>query len=188
MVTIESNKELIFLTGFMGSGKSTIGAILANSIGFTHYDLDKGIEQQEGKSINQIFEVIGESYFRQLENDFLINLSKKNKLVVSLGGGTITNPANFLLIRKIGILIYLKVYPEYLTKRLRNKLDRPLLLTPNGSKLDQLQLKERITSLLDEREKTYQQADITIEIRNERIGITIDRIVKALRSRLKIAD
>ena len=75
----------------MGAGKSTIGPILANTIGWDFFDLDSVIEKKVGKKVKMIFEQDGEEYFRRIESDTLVELSKNSKVVVSLGGGTMTS-------------------------------------------------------------------------------------------------
>lgn len=93
--------KLIYLTGFMASGKSTVGPILANTIGWGFYDLDKLIEVETSLSIKEIFKV-GESYFRKLETDVLKKVSLLNEFVISLGGGTIVDQENLKLIKGSG--------------------------------------------------------------------------------------
>ena len=116
----------IYLTGYMTSGKSTIGPILANVIGWDFYDLDQVIEVEQGKSVVEIFEINGEDFFRDYETKTLTRLSKLENVIVSLGGGTISNNNNFSIIKESGKLIYLKVAPEIIYKRIKNKINRPL--------------------------------------------------------------
>ena len=120
------DEKRIYLTGFMTSGKSTIGPILANVLGVDFYDLDKEIEREEKLSIVEIFEKHGEKYFRDSETRILAKLSKNNSIVVSLGGGTIIHKVNLDLMKSSGKVVYLKVSPDTLYKRLKNKIDRPL--------------------------------------------------------------
>ncbi|MBA4313167.1 MAG: shikimate kinase [Chlorobiaceae bacterium] len=181
MVTEELRKQNLYLTGFMGSGKSTLGPILANTIGYTYTDLDKEIEKREGKSITHIFEQKGEKYFRKFEKDILFELSNNMKQVISLGGGVLQDIDNLRIVKKHGILLYLKIEPELLMKRLKNKTDRPLLRNIDGGKLSNDEFSDRINSLLLERKSNYQQAELVVEIENEKVGITIDKIVKTLK-------
>ncbi|HPN39196.1 MAG TPA: shikimate kinase, partial [Melioribacteraceae bacterium] len=120
------NISRIYLTGFMTSGKSTIGPILANVLGWEFCDLDKVIEQDYKKTIVQIFEQIGEAEFRKVESNYLAKVSEKENIVISLGGGTICNDENLMLIKEKGKLIFLAVSIETLRRRLKKKLDRPL--------------------------------------------------------------
>jgi shikimate kinase len=170
----------IYLTGFMGSGKSTIGPILANTIGYDFVDLDQSIERKEGKSISRIFTEEGEPYFRGLERSLLGAIAARPRVVVSLGGGTLVDPESFRLIRESGILVYIKLHPDLLFKRLQRKNDRPLLLGDQGRRLSGEDLRRRIRQLAASREHLYAQADLTIEADERRVGITVDRVVHAL--------
>jgi len=116
----------IYITGFMTSGKSTIGPILANVLGMVFFDLDKEIEKEEDQAIIDIFDQKGETYFRETEWRVLKRLSEKSDIVISLGGGTIIQDNNFMLLKSTGKIIYLKVSPEILYMRLKNKINRPL--------------------------------------------------------------
>lgn len=80
------NKKVVYLTGFMGSGKSTIGPILANTLGWDFYDLDNLIENKTGMKIREIFEAYGEDHFRKLERQTLLEITDEVNIVVSLGG------------------------------------------------------------------------------------------------------
>ena len=173
--------KIIFLTGFMGSGKSTIGPILANTVGWDFYDLDKIIEDKVGLKVTEIFEKFGEEYFRKIEKDTLHELILKGNIIVSLGGGTIANLDNLNLVKKTGKLIYLKTSPGIIYERLRFKRDRPVLNLDGTINLDKNQFVEKISKLMNTRNKYYNQADITIDTDNISIGLTVDKIVKLLR-------
>lgn len=173
-------KERIYLTGFMGSGKSTIGPILANTIGYDFADVDHVIEEREGKSVSEIFQESGEEYFRTLERRILGEILRKKHLVVSLGGGTIADPANFHVVSGSGIIVYLKTTPEQIFRRLHHKRDRPILTDIRGELLSREELRRRIQDLFAKREPFYSQADITVTTDEQRVGITVDRIVKKL--------
>ena len=94
----KNKKSLIFLTGFMGSGKSTIGPILANTLGYDYLDVDKHIEQKAKKLVSEIFNSEGEQAFRAMEKNALRELTELNHCVISLGGGTIANEENCQLV------------------------------------------------------------------------------------------
>jgi shikimate kinase len=112
----------IYLTGFMTSGKSTLGKILANVLGWNFYDLDKEIEIEEKKKVTEIFETDGEKYFREIESNKLKLLSKEERVIISLGGGTIISDENVKFITANGKLIYLRVTPEIIYTRIKKKL------------------------------------------------------------------
>lgn len=170
----------IYLTGFMTSGKSTLGRILANVIGWKFYDLDKELEREEGIKVTEIFERKGEPYFRKKESEKLKELSKVKKVIISLGGGTIANEENAAFITKRGKLIYLKVDPEIIYTRIKKKTDRPLFkefVLAENSKEDFI---KKISSMLKEREKYYLKADLIFNVDNSPIGLTVDKLAKRI--------
>jgi len=116
----------------MGSGKSTIGPILANTLGWTFFDLDKEIEKRENRKITKIFEEDGKNYFRRKETEILKEISEGKNLIISLGGGTLIIQENRKFIKKSGNLIFLRSSPEVAYRRLKHKRDRPVLLTDNN--------------------------------------------------------
>lgn len=180
-------KDLIFLTGFMASGKSTIGPILANTIGWEFLDLDKVIEQKVNKKIVDIFKDEGEEYFRKLESETLKELTKLSGYVISLGGGTIESEENLSQIKQNGILIYLETSPEAAYRRLRFKRDRPALLF-NENEPTKEEFLNRINTILNRRLKYYNQADLKMNTDNKPIGITVDKLVKILRKDFHIEE
>ena len=174
------NEKRIYLTGFMTSGKSTIAPILANVLGFNFFDLDLEIEREEKSTVVEIFEQKGEKYFRELEAFVLKNLSTKGNVVVALGGGTIINEDNFYFLKNSGKIIYLKISPEILYRRLKNKINRPLfrdLVLEERPKEDFIQ---RINEILELRKKYYEKADIIIEPGDQPFGLIVDKIAKKI--------
>jgi shikimate kinase len=165
----------------MGSGKSTIGPILANTLGFQYIDVDTVIEQKTKKRIVDIFNAEGEQAFRVLERNTLRELSELDHSVISLGGGTIANEENCQLVSQSGILVYLKLSPEEIIHRVHYKNDRPMLKDENGNALSGQKLKERILQLLAKREPFYGRAEVIIYADNMRVGATVDEIVRQLR-------
>jgi shikimate kinase len=174
-------KDIVYLTGFMGSGKSTIGPILANTIGYEFLDIDKRIERAANKTINEIFANNGEGYFRELERKIVQEISNTHGCVVSLGGGTVTKSDNLSAIKMSGVLIYLKASPHEIFQRLRYKADRPLLKSSDSVHLEDGDLLRRITSLMEEREAFYMQADVVVNTAGKKIGQTVDEIVRKIR-------
>jgi shikimate kinase len=175
------DRHLIFLTGFMGSGKSTIGPILANTLGYDFVDVDRLIEAKANARVVEIFERDGEQRFRELERAVLQEVAGRDHCVVSLGGGTIANEHNFELIRRSGVIVYLRLEPDEIYQRVHHRPDRPLLWDGSGRLLSADQLQERIRMLLSDRERYYEQADVVVPSDRRRVGVTVDEIVRRLR-------
>jgi shikimate kinase len=180
--------SLIFLTGFSGSGKSTIGPLLANSLGFEFIDLDREIELAAGKSINRIFTEDGEPFFRDLELKTLEGTTNRRELVVSLGGGVLENDRCFSMIRQHGTLVYLKSSPEILTSRLQHKTDRPLLKGEEGEKLTREEIEQKIAALLSKREPRYQKADLIVLTDSKKIGTTVEELTRRIERHIRRAS
>ena len=176
----KEKKSIIFLTGFMGSGKSTVGPILANTMGYKFIDLDLLIEDHEHRKISEIFSAEGEQKFRILERKMLREILANQLTIVSLGGGTVTNNETLELVKQYGVLVYLKSDTEHIFQRLRTKSDRPMLRDDNGQLLDGADLRKKIDNLLSVREQFYLQADIIITTDDKKIGYTIDELAKKL--------
>lgn len=142
----------IFLIGFMGSGKSTLGKELANRLDFTFIETDSWIEQQENKTISEIFSENGEEYFRKKEKEFLLHAQLLDECVVATGGGMPCFDNNLELMNQLGTTIWLDVEENVLLERLENeKSARPLIATSEN-------LQEKIHELLESRKKFYAQA------------------------------
>jgi len=180
-----SKPSLIFLTGFSTSGKSTIGPLLANTLGFEFLDLDKKIVKVEGQSINEIFKSKGESYFRDLEYDLLCKEANEENLVIALGGGTIQQERCLEIILKEGTLVYLKSDLDTLVRRLSHKTDRPLIKGPNGERLTKEEIRKKIESMLSVREPEYAKAHITINTDKTPLGVTVEHLTRMIERHLK---
>lgn len=178
--------SLIYLTGFMASGKSTIGPILANTIGWNFFDLDRLIEHNSGKSIRNIFEENGEDYFRDLETETLTKVSLLNNYIIALGGGTIASDKNLEIIKSTGSLVYLESSTEETYKRLRFKRDRPALLFDGDNEPTKDVFIAKIELLLNQRVKYYNQADITINTDNCPVGRTVDKLALIIKKQLHV--
>lgn len=138
----------VYLIGMMGSGKSTIGRILAHKLNYRFFDTDVLIEKVAQKTIPEIFADEGESYFRDLETNTLKELSAYNHSAIATGGGIIQKPANWGCLRQ-GLIIWLDANFEVLLERVANDPNRPL-----ASKLE---------SLLKQRRPLYEQADLKVK-------------------------
>lgn len=148
----------IFLIGFMGSGKSTLGTRLAKSIGYQHVDMDHLIEETAGMTIPGIFSEFGEEVFRKWEHDILLELCRRERVVISTGGGAPCHHDLMELMNRNGTTIYLELPPLALRERLmRSKTERPLIKGKSES-----ELLEFITGKLSEREPFYKMARHTV--------------------------
>lgn len=154
----------IFLTGFMATGKSKVGQILATQLGRTFVDTDEMIVDAAGKTIPEIFEQDGEPAFRQLEHDAIQRASQMNNVIVSLGGGAITQTRNWDVIRNTGVCLCFTASLETIFERVsRKRNERPLL-----SGLDDEGLRTKIKTMLKERDAFYQQADAFVSSSEDR--------------------
>ena len=167
-------KNNIILIGYMGAGKSTVGKALAKCLGYHFLDTDLWIEKKEGEKISLIFEKKGEEYFRNKETECLIDLLSEEKgKVISVGGGLPLRSKNRELLKKLGRVVYLKATPEVIFERVKNDQSRPLLQTDNP--------KERIITMMKEREEFYQEAAcLTILVDNKSVEQIISEIPVAL--------
>jgi len=155
----------IFLLGYMGSGKSTIGRFVSDKMNATFIDLDAYIEEQEKMSISQLFSTKGEIYFRKQEGIYLKEIvDSKSNYILALGGGTPCYGTNMQLISKSNITsFYLKASIPFLAERLKNgKINRPLIKNLNDE-----QLLEYIGKHLFERAFFYEQSDFKILVENK---------------------
>lgn len=149
----------IFLIGYMGCGKSSVGKKLAVRLKSDFVDIDTSIEQMTGKSIAQIFKEEGEDQFRQLERSILVSLCSRSNIVVATGGGAPCFFDNMLKMNKSGITIYLKMHPDSLASRiLASGNERPLV-----NRLSKEEMPTYIAQHLREREVFYNKAKITIK-------------------------
>ena len=145
---------IIFLLGFMGSGKSTVGQRLAGRLGYSFIDMDARLEGEHGMTINEIFEKLGEKVFRELESNLLKEMVSLQDAVISTGGGLPCTGNNMDLINRKGVSIYLKMEPAALLNRLsRGKSRRPLI-----RHLSRQELETFIQEKLREREPVYLRA------------------------------
>ena len=151
---------IIFLIGFMGSGKTHWGKIWAQQKGFDFYDLDEMIETKEGQTIAAIFEKEGENYFRKIETKMLHSFSGKSNCIISCGGGTACFNENIQWMNDHGTTVYLAASPTYILSRVKEEKDkRPLI-----NKLNEAELLFFIEQKLKEREPFYNQAQLILPV------------------------
>jgi len=144
----KGRRRNIALLGFMGTGKTTVGQLLATQFSMTFVDMDRIIEEKAGKPVSRIFEEDGEPHFRALERALVMELSAKQDLVIGAGGGVVLNPANVSDLSRSGLVICLTAAPEEILKRLSGDNKRPLL--EGGEKA------AKILKLLESRRALYE--------------------------------
>lgn len=145
----------VYLIGMMGSGKTTVGQVLAGQLQYRFADTDAVIEQAAQQPITQIFATEGEAAFRDLESQVLGELSVYTRLVIATGGGIILRRSNWGYLRQ-GLVIWLDVAVDHLFDRLAEDTTRPLLQDPDP--------KQKLQTILTERQSLYAQADLRIAI------------------------
>ncbi len=160
----------IFLIGFMGSGKSTHGSGLAKKLGYDFVDMDYLIEETAGMTVASIFNEHGEAVFRKWEHDILLELCKRDKVVISTGGGAPCHNNMIGIMCSHGATVYIKLSPKALKERLlRSKTERPLIKGKSES-----ELLEFITAMLSEREQYYKQASLIVDGLNLKMDELVD--------------
>jgi shikimate kinase len=143
----------IYLIGMMGTGKTTVGKILARKLGYRFFDTDALIEQVASKTINEIFASDGEESFRDLETKVLAELSACTRSAIATGGGIVIRQKNWSYLH-YGLIIWLDAPVELLVQRLADDNTRPL--------------KDKLNSLLEQRRPLYNQADLHLTIDSDR--------------------
>ncbi len=142
------------LAGFMGTGKTSVGRLVAGILHFEFVDTDEMIETQTGRRIAQIFTEDGEPAFRKIESEMVRQLSCRRNLVISTGGGLILNQDNLDSLKQHAWVVCLWASAETIYHRIRNQTHRPLLQCPDPL--------ARIRELLGERDSAYRQADMLL--------------------------
>lgn len=154
----------IVLIGLMGSGKTSVGKLLAHKLNKKFIDTDEYIENEEKISINEIFSQFGEACFRNLETETIKKVCKSDDQIISTGGGIVEKPKNLEILRKNGIIFYLYAPVDELYERIRNEKNRPLLNNDAP--------KWALERLFSKREKLYELCDVKIVT----TGKTIEQI------------
>jgi len=145
----------LILTGFMGTGKSSVGRLLAGRLGWPFIDLDAEVVAMAGRSINEIFAKDGEAAFRVLESGCLERALRRGPAVIATGGGTVIADSNRMLMRATGVVVNLTASFDRITERLAGVADRPLYAGDDPV--------TRAKTLLEQREQFYKDADIRID-------------------------
>jgi shikimate kinase len=162
----------IYLTGFMGTGKTVVGRELAKIRKWQFIDLDDLIEDSQHKSVSEIFAKSGEAYFRDLEKNALAGVSGKSDCVVSCGGGIVLDQGNINIMKSTGAMVCLTASVDEIIRRTSGRLQRPLLNVPDP--------KEKVEYLLKVRAVYYDRADIIIETTQVPIAEIAKNILAAI--------
>ncbi|MGI6110269.1 MAG: shikimate kinase [Eubacteriaceae bacterium] len=159
MPEVGNKGRILYLTGSTGTGKSTIGKLLARNLNAGFADTDTLIENNEGRTVMDIFAEDGEAVFRQIETNTIKELAERGPkdrvLVVATGGGLILAEENRRLMRRSGTVIWLKTPVSELVRRLQGDTARPLLQNQD--------LEQKLTAMLEERTQFYQDCDFSVE-------------------------
>ena len=165
----------IYLVGFMGTGKTTVGRELAKKKKWQFLDLDDLIELREKRTISSIFTQEGEPYFRKVEKKVLKEIAKEKKFVVACGGGIVLDKDNIKTMKKTGIMICLSASPQVILERTAAYRHRPLLNVGNP--------KKQIELLLKLRAPYYAQAHKTIDTSKISMREVVEKILKLVQKK-----
>ncbi len=166
-------KNIVFI-GFMCSGKSTIGRVLAKEINYKFIDTDQWISEQMNLTIGEIFEKKGEDYFRQLETNTVKDFSEHlSNIVLSTGGGLSIRQENIPYLKEIGPIIFLSVSKDGVLERLNSDIERPLLAGDNPGK--------KIEALLSVRNPIYEEvADYIVDTNGKSVKDIVEEVKRLL--------
>ena len=165
-------KHNLYITGFMGTGKSVVGKTLAQKTGKIFIDVDTAIKDRQGKKIVDIFNEWGESHFRKLETNLLKEIVQRNDLVIATGGGTLLSEENVQLANQGGTIICLRANPMVIYQRIKEDNKRPLL-----NKRDKL---EEIKYFLEKRKAQYNQFPWQVDTSKLTVEEVVDEILNIL--------
>jgi shikimate kinase len=147
---MSASRHNIVLIGFMGSGKSSVGRLIAGRLGFHFVDTDALIVQRAGREIAEIFATDGEERFREIETAALESLALRDRCVIATGGGVVLRERNRELLRELGFVVLLTAAEDVIFERVSRNAKRPLLETANP--------RETVTALLAARQPAYAAA------------------------------
>ncbi|GLI54344.1 shikimate kinase [Thermodesulfovibrio yellowstonii] len=158
----------IVLIGFMGTGKTSVGKVIAKKLGFEFVDVDEVIEKATGMEISQIFSKFGESCFRDIEEEMIKLITQKRRQVIATGGGVVLRDENMKRLKKDGVIFCLRASENVIFERLKQTTNRPLLQVENPE--------ERIKELLQKRMSLYEKADFCIDTE----GLTPEEVAEKI--------
>ena len=165
----------VVLIGFMGTGKTSTGKMLAAKLGAAFIDMDQKIEEEAGMSIPDMFARKGEAYFREQERALVKRLAARRNAVISTGGGTVKNPDNVADFKKSGVIVCLSASVDAVLARTNRRGTRPVL---DGA--DQGDRRKAVEQLMAERRELYKQADYTIDTSELSPLLVVENIVRFL--------
>ncbi|MGZ4031294.1 MAG: shikimate kinase [Tumebacillaceae bacterium] len=164
--------ERIFLIGFMGTGKTTIGTALATELDWAMIDSDHEIVRREGRDIPAIFAAEGEAYFRCIESEVLTDLATKQHTVITTGGGCVLAASNRELMAQSGLVVCLQASVEEIVRRVSEDSNRPLLQGED--------VRGRVEKLVHDRQGLYDFAHVTIDTTGREIASIVEEITAFL--------
>ncbi|MBT6094193.1 MAG: shikimate kinase [Rhodospirillaceae bacterium] len=170
-----STQKSIVLIGLMGAGKTTIGRKLAEKMNLPFIDSDDEVVTAAGCSIEDIFELYGETAFRDVETRVISRIMEEGPSVVATGGGAFMNDRTRDAVKAGGTSVWLKADLDILVARTSGRTDRPLL--------KDLDPRQKLQELMDQRYPVYAEADIAIETGNESADATVARVFDALKGK-----
>lgn len=175
--------EVIFLCGFMGAGKTTVGRKLADKLDCPFLDLDDRIIEKAGKTIPEIFKEFGEGKFRAVERSALLEVAQEFEGVVALGGGSLQNQHLLDHLKLNGLLIFIETPLEVIIDRISQDTNRPLLLDEQGEKKDPDTLEKELEVLYKDRLSLYEQAAIRLKAKaDEPADKQVETLIKKIRN------
>jgi shikimate kinase len=174
---------IVFLIGFSGCGKSTIGPQLARRLKARFYDTDAMIEQQTARKIAEIFRDDGEAWFRERELEIIGRLvCGSQRKLIALGGGAFGSRTNRALIKKSGVVVYLSCPVRELYRRLRHLSDRPLLDgRPSAGETTRQAKLRRIANLLENRKDAYRQAHLRVSTADKTVAECVAQVYRKVK-------
>lgn len=168
-------RQNIVLVGFMGTGKTTVGKLLAKHMNWCFVDTDQLVEQREGKLIPELFATRGEAYFRSVEVEVIHECMQKSCHIVATGGGSVLNKTNRERMRENGFVVALTAEADTIIRRVKHDKNRPLL---HGN------VEENVRKILAERRDAYHFADLTVDTTYSNFEETLQTILEAWTHRI----
>ncbi|MCD6583472.1 MAG: shikimate kinase [Candidatus Omnitrophica bacterium] len=168
----------IYIVGFMGTGKTTVGKLLAKRLNREFIEMDEEIEKKENKKIVDIFSLYGESYFRKVVKEVLKEIAERKNLVVSCGGGIVIDRENLQILKATGIPVCLEASVEVIYERTKRHTHRPLLNVADPRK--------KIEELLAYRSSFYHQVPLRVDTSGLNPSQVVDKIMEILKDDKKI--